>query len=146
MICSSVVMSAGLMTTICLHNTTQSAHHILIYDIDYYDWVGENRPDRNFNDLTIEPGATICRQEEINNSTTPHFTFAIDNNPTRMAAQNLGHAIDTIRQWGAYTDPANPTTVYGKKFYWKLASNWLEGSQCLEGPNCRLFELRSSPF
>lgn len=138
---------AGVMPfTICLHNMTKASHHIQVADIENYDWEGDNRPDHNFNDLTIEPDSAICRQEDANNNADPRFTFVVDNNPTRMAVYNTGHPASPIFSWGAYTNPANPSTVYGRYASWRLANGWLMGVRCGDGPNCFSFELRKDPL
>jgi hypothetical protein len=127
--------------TICLINKTQSSHHVEVANIENYDWEGDNRPDKNFNNITIAPGATICRYEDTNNSAmTPAFTFVIDNNPTRMTYSQT----DEWRtfKWGAYTNPENPTTVYGYAPVWWLSNRWFAGATCYNGPQCFGFELR----
>ena len=143
---SDEVLSKGWSVFICLHNTTPSSHHIEVADIDNYDWEGDNRPDHNFNDLTIEPGATICRQEDANVYSKPRFTFVIDNNPTRMAV----YGGPTVRDWmwGAYTNPANPTTVYGRTAHWNLSNGWLSGGACADRfpEDCYEFEIRKEPI
>lgn len=140
LILSDEAISGVFPTFICLHNKTPSSHHIEVADIDNYDWEGDNRPDHNFNDLTIEPGATICRQEDVNNNSSfPHFTFVIDNNPTRMRF-NISAEVESS-WWGAYTNPENPTAVHGYKTFWYESARLLPGLSCYDGPYCALFDL-----
>jgi hypothetical protein len=133
---------AGVIsTTICLLNDSQSSHRIEVANIENYDWEGDNRPDKNFNNITIAPGATICRYQDINEyATTVSFAFVIDNNPTRMThtpTEEWGGY-----KWGAYTNPENPTTVYGYAPVWRLSNRWFAGAKCSVGNQCFGFELR----
>lgn len=126
-------------TTICLMNKTQSSHHIEVANIQNYDWEGGNRPDHNFNDITIEPGQTICRWEDINGNATPRFTFVIDGIPTRMSYM----PIHTVRAWGAYSvpSPGVRTNLWGQSTGWSYPWNLYRAYLC-DGGGCSLFEIR----
>ena len=141
MIFTRDALSVVTETTICLINNTQSSHRIEVADIDNYDWEGDNRPDKNFNNITIAPGATICRYEDLNTHAFGNkFTFVIDNNPTRMT---WGRYDQQRWKWGAYTNPENPTAVHG--YYaakWSSSDRWFAGATCSVRYQCFGFELR----
>jgi hypothetical protein len=122
-------------TTLCIRNTTNRPHHIEVANIENYDWEGDNRPDHNFNKVTIEAGQSICRLENTNPNAQPNFTFVIEDIPTRISIFNNG--------WGAYSvpSPGKTTNLWGEKTNWATAWNYYRAYGCNIGV-CYLFEIR----
>ena len=135
------IVAGVIETNICIRNNTNSSHQSTVADIDNYDWDGNTRPDKNFNNIAIEAGATICRREEVNaHAYQPSFTFIVDDTPTRIARKRTGYGDENDR-WGAYTNKAAPLTLYGEKTIWQQSSEWWQGYTC-DGIACSLFEIR----
>lgn len=131
-------------TTLCIRNTTVTTHHIEVSNVENYDWEGNNRPDHNFNDISIEAGQTICRLEDFNDNTTPYFTFIVDGTPTRITVRGKSLGWGDIRKyWAAYSmqSPGNPTNLWGEKVNWSNAWNLYWGYSCDIG-ECSLLEIR----
>ena len=134
--------SAGAeTTTFCIRNTTNMSHHIEVANIENYDWEGDNRPDHNFNNITIEAGQTICRLEDSNEWARPMFTFVIDGIPTRMGTQSDEAAYNS--GWGAYSVPSLGirTNLWGERTFFYFPWNFYKAYDCNIG-DCALFEIR----
>ncbi len=72
-------------TNICITNPSTKDVTINITDIDNYDWDdNDNRPDHNFNNITIKPDEKICKLENVNSGAHPKFTFIIDGHHVRL--------------------------------------------------------------
>ncbi len=73
-------------TNICIYNPLEKAVKIDVTDIDNYDWDdNDNRPDHNFNNVTIQPNQQICKLEEVNGwAGSPKFTFIINGHHVRL--------------------------------------------------------------
>jgi|688.fasta_scaffold1424134_1 hypothetical protein len=68
-----------------IRNNTNTSHQITVANIANYDWDGNSRTNKNFNNLTIVSGQTICRRGEINaNSENNSFTFIVDDTSTNI--------------------------------------------------------------
>ena len=136
-------------TNICIRNTTASSHQITVADIANYDWDGVSRPDKNFNNIAIEAGATICRREEVNqHANQQSFTFIVDDTPTRVRFDPTVKECVENRcnysqpRWGAFTNKKAPLTLYGNRSISWQRNDWLVGYPCNDKVRCSLFEIR----
>ena len=143
----------SLETNICIRNDTTTSHQITVTDIANYDWDGNSRPDKNFNNLTIVAGQTICRREEINaRSENQAFTFIVDDTPTEMRVYDSVRECESGQtrcrtntpRWGSFeplaTDPP-PLMLRGERSLWWSRDDWFLGYPC-NGVRCSLFEIR----
>lgn len=140
-------MALSTETNICIRNKTNYSHYIESTDIDSYDWDGDDRPDKNFNYITIRPGETVCKKETLNAYAREQaFVFMVDSNPTRVQyllsiLKNPDGYIYEEKRWGAYTNKSNPTALHGENTIYYQPSDWWVGYECA-GEKCTTFELR----
>ena len=104
-------------TIFCIQNPTNVAHIINAINIDSYDWVGNNRPDINMQNITIQPGEQMCRLEHVNSASNPAFDILVDGNPSRFEwgwnRYFPGLPLPTHKTWAAFKNPNNPTELVG---------------------------------
>ena len=74
-------LALSVETNICITNKSRDGHIIKVPAVDSHDWSGE-RPDHNFNNISISSGSTICRREDISYFSNPQFAFRIDGTET----------------------------------------------------------------
>lgn len=139
-------------TRICIENLTREAHVITVADIKSYDWDGDSRPDKNFNNVTINPEEKICQREEINAKTGTNpgrksytFTFIVDRTPTQVAMRYT-HRIDIPGgfkyqdpKWGVYKTN-NQLTLHGYNTIFFNPDDWWVGYDC--GEECSTFQIK----
>jgi hypothetical protein len=144
-------VAAPTRTQICIHNKTTVQHGIGADDVDSRDWDGE-RPDRNFNGLTIEPNQIICRHEDISEKADrPNFSFFIDGREVRMKYMTTDRSPD-LKWYGSWRWAAvqeaqprynqiSPIVLHGERTIYWHSPYWWVGYAC-DGSLCDLFEIR----
>lgn len=61
-------------TTLTISNQTAWSTTITVDRVENYDWDGQSRPDKNFDDVRLSPGETRSRHEELNaHAKSAHF-------------------------------------------------------------------------
>ena len=147
----TMAFGGGLLseeTHICINNATNQPHLITVANIENYDWDGDSRPDKNFNNVTIQANSTLCQREERNvNASKSKFTFLIDGTPhtmmylpTMRTQTDLDEFYYFYRKWGVFRETSSK--LEGKETIWFQPSDWWAGYQCEAGANCALFYIR----
>jgi hypothetical protein len=103
-VASHVALPAASTTTfVTVANRTDLRVRIVVSDIDPDDWRGDRRPDNNLNGVVLDPGQSTTQQEQINSSTVPHFTIALDEASTGLklvTARAAYHSVsDSALSW-----------------------------------------------
>jgi hypothetical protein len=104
---------ASRETWICLENVSDSPVTIVVTDIDNFDWDGNSRPDHNWHNVILQPGAQQrCERAEINGGigatgTGTAFTFIL-NGQSRV---RMWYPPQNAEIWMAKSDWLNPSAL-----------------------------------
>jgi 1-phosphatidylinositol phosphodiesterase len=137
-------LATSVETNICITNKSRQRHIIKVPAVDGHDWNGE-RPDHNFNNISISSGSTVCRREDINYFSNPQFSFMVDGTETWLYYKS--------GSWISKQLVDKPNALYGTGEDYQRSSKGIEaiprahlpGGPC-DGTRCSAFVIRGEPI
>ena len=137
-------------TNICIWNVTDLRHHIDVSDVKIYEFDGDDTPESNFKNIWIEPRRLYCARIEVDMSYRPAFDILVDGVRARASFRTTDHKRGYNPDWdNEYDEFSNYqwgvvqgfSRLRGYDSRWWHSQDWKLGGSCINGANCRIFEI-----